>query len=85
MSAMIQEIKIGGTLYVDVPNDKFDEISREVDGWADSPNQCCTTMDAIYDMAEDDSEFAKELIKMLDEKNFQADYDDVVIQKVNPK
>lgn len=85
MSGLIKDMKLGGTVYVDVPNDKFDEIAEEVAGWADSSNQCCTTMDSIYELAEDDSEFAKEVIKMFEEKGFPEDAEDVVIQKENPK
>jgi hypothetical protein len=75
----------GATIYVNVPNDKFDEIESEVGGWADSPNQVCTTIDNLYELAEEESEFAMECVKMIDEKFPELDYGDIVIQKENPK
>jgi hypothetical protein len=85
MSKLITGISCGATIYVTVPNDVFDEIRDEVGEWADSPNQVCTTIDSLYELAHEESEFAMECVKMVEAKFPELDYGDVVIQKEDPK
>jgi hypothetical protein len=85
VSGLIKDMRQGGTIYVDVPNDKFDAISEELGGWSESNNQCCTSMDALQDQHDDGSEFAKEFFELLEEKGLGDADGDVIIQKENPK
>lgn len=91
MSKLIKDLGALTNLYVDVPNDKFEELYSAFDGgWAGSNNQFCTTFDSIEEMVDDADadeigrEFAKEFMQTWKDKKLPRGCD-VTIQKEDPK